>query len=192
LFSTSYVKSCQPEPATILLGRRLIVAERFLSRSTLLQSVYGSNPPAPALAEALAPAVPEPVADGDVVPDGVPDAFAPPSDEDDEDDEDGDVVSVGEPVAPGASASAVDGVEVIVSVAVGLGEDVPFSSAKAAGADSRVSGAMTAVAAMVTIVRRSFMKTSGRSGLGGGLPHGGVGVGLVAVGVTGEACEQLP
>lgn len=43
-----------------------------------------------------------------------------------------------------------------VSLAAGEG----LSVAKAAGADSSASGAMTDVAAMVTMARRSFMKTS--------------------------------
>ncbi|MEU0676295.1 hypothetical protein ABZ330_26030 [Streptomyces sp. NPDC006172] len=38
--------------------------------------------------------------------------------------------------------------------------DGELSSATATGADSRASGAMAAVAAMVTMARRSFMKTS--------------------------------
>ncbi len=44
----------------------------------------------------------------------------------------------------------------VVSDAAGAG----LSVAKAAGADSSASGAMTDVAAMVTMARRSFMKTS--------------------------------
>ncbi|MER5975711.1 hypothetical protein ABT142_04195 [Streptomyces sp. NPDC001857] len=43
--------------------------------------------------------------------------------------------------------------------------DGAVSSAKATGPDRRASGAMAAVAAMVTMARRSFMKTSCRAGV---------------------------
>ncbi|MEU7060034.1 hypothetical protein [Streptomyces sp. NPDC046197] len=46
-----------------------------------------------------------------------------------------------------------------------LGEPLGVPSAKAAGADSRARGAMTAVAAAAAMARRSFMKTSGSPGV---------------------------
>ncbi|MFJ1734887.1 hypothetical protein [Streptomyces sp. NPDC088254] len=52
----------------------------------------------------------------------------------------------------------------LLSDEVTLGDGV-VSSAKATGPDSRASGAMATVAAMVTMARRSFMKTSWRAGV---------------------------
>jgi hypothetical protein len=68
---------------------------------------------------------------------------------------DGSPVSVG--VADPVSLGLCEGVSV-TAVSDGVAEGDP--SANATGADSRASGAMTAVAAATAMTRRSFMKTS--------------------------------
>ncbi|MFJ9740152.1 hypothetical protein [Streptomyces sp. NPDC101166] len=61
--------------------------------------------------------------------------------------------------APALDPSEGEAEVVLLSDEDTLG-DGELSSATAVGADSRASGAMAAVAAMVTMARRSFMKTS--------------------------------
>jgi hypothetical protein len=185
LFSTSYVKLCHPEPATILLGRPLIVAERFSSRSTDSQSVYGSNESS-ALADELADEDAEDDEDCDAEPDceveGLPvcdwDAVA-----DAVSDEEADASELCDALAE------ADEEAVLLCDSEEPADGDPVSSANAAGPDSRASGTMAAVAATVTRAGRSFMKTSGIA-LGEAFRRcGGAGVALVYVRVTGETCE---
>ncbi|MFG2279154.1 hypothetical protein ACWC9X_27225 [Streptomyces asoensis] len=125
----------------------------FSSTSKVLQSRSGSKPPSLSLAEGLAEAEPEPEADGDEPPVGELDAL-----ELCEPDADGDEVCDSEADPDGLDSLEPDGEEEVLSEAEEPADGEPLSSAKAVDADSRASGTMAAVAAMVTSVRRSFME----------------------------------
>lgn len=72
-----------------------------------------------------------------------------------------DETSDGRPVSDGVDGAVSLGVCEVVSVTVvSVGPAEGDSSANAMGADSKASGAMTAVAAAAAMARRSFMKTS--------------------------------
>jgi hypothetical protein len=72
----------------------------------------------------------------------------------------GSVLPVGEVESDGVAEVVSVGVGDVDSLTLSVGVGDAESSANAAGADSRASGAMTAVAAAAAMARRSFMKSS--------------------------------
>ncbi|MGV9937919.1 hypothetical protein [Streptomyces sp. NPDC003401] len=153
---------CHPLPATILPGRPDTDSSSWESTSTPSsstgQSSGNSDGSSPGEEDADADAEDDAEEEEEEDDDGEPVGFVSSeadADADAEADEDADADSE-EPAESDGEAEVLSDDDV-------LGDAVPPSSAKAAGADSRAIGARTAVAAMVITARRSFMGKRPRS-----------------------------